>query len=83
MQSPLGKLGLYRCRGKSSDRILGWAEDFSAATAAHAVATLARESATKHRRCWRLPDAVVDQVPEWAGMIGRASQPPARSSRRR
>lgn len=67
-------LGLHRCRGKSSDQVLGWAEDFLAETAGHAVATLARESAARHRRAWRLPDAVVDEVPEWAAMIGHASK---------
>ncbi len=67
-------LGLHRCRGKNSDQVLGWAEDFPAETAGHAVATLARESTAKHRRTWRLPGAIVDQVPEWADMIGRASE---------
>jgi hypothetical protein len=71
-------LGLYRCRGKNSDQVLGWAEDFPAETAGHAVATLARESSGKHRRAWRLPDAIVDQIPEWAVMIGRASKPDSR-----
>ena len=71
-------LGLYRCRGQGSDRLLGWAEDFPAETAGNAVATLARESTAKHRRTWRLPGAVVDQVPEWADMIGHASKPASR-----
>lgn len=71
-------LGLYRCRRKNSDQVLGWAEDFPAETAGHAVATLARESSAKHRRAWRLPDAIVDQIPEWADMIGRASKPVSR-----
>ena len=71
-------LGLYRCRRKNSDQVLGWAEDFPAETAGHAVATLARESSTKHRRAWRLPDAIVDQMPEWADMIGHASKPASR-----
>lgn len=66
--------GLYRCRGKNSDQVLGWAEDFPAETAGHAVATLARESTAKHRCSWRLSGAIVDQVPEWADMIGRASE---------
>ena len=34
-------MGLYRCRGKNSDQVLGWAVDFPAETAGHAVATLA------------------------------------------
>ena len=66
--------GLYRCRGKNSDQVLGWAEDFPAETAGHAVATLARESTAKHRRTWRLSAAIVDRVPEWADMIGRVSE---------
>jgi len=66
--------GVYRCRGKNSDQVLGWAEDFPAETAGDAVATLARESTAKHGRTWRLPGAIVDQVPEWADMIGRASE---------
>ena len=68
-------LGLYRCRRKNSDQVLGWAADFLAETAGNAVATLTRESSAKHRRAWRLPDAIVDQTPEWADMIGRASKP--------
>lgn len=68
-------LGLYRCRGENSDQLLGWAEDFPAETAEHAVATLARESSAKHRRAWRLPETIVVRVPEWADMIGRASRP--------
>jgi hypothetical protein len=67
-------LGLYRCRGENSDQLLGWAEDFPAETAEHAVATLARESSTKHRRAWRLPETIVARVPEWADMIGHASR---------
>lgn len=68
-------LGLYRCRGKNSDLVLGWAVDFPAETAGNAVATLARESDARHRNTWRLGDAILDQVPEWAAMIGRASKP--------
>jgi len=68
-------LGLYRCRGENSDQVLGWVEDFPTETAGHAMATLARASILKHRRSWRLSDAIVDQVPEWAGMIRRVSKP--------
>jgi hypothetical protein len=71
-------LGLYRCRDKGSDRLLGWAEDFPAETAGEAVATLAHESAAKHKRSWRLPGAIVDQVPDWADMVRRASSPSSR-----
>lgn len=65
-------LGLYRCRDKNSDQVLGWAEDFPAETAGNAVAALARESAAKHGCTWSLPDAIVDRIPEWVDMIGRA-----------
>jgi hypothetical protein len=68
-------LGLYRCRGKNSDQLLGWAEDFPADTAGEAVAVLASESRAKHRRAWLLPDAVLAQMPEWVEMIGRCSKP--------
>jgi hypothetical protein len=76
-------LGLYRCRDQGADRVLGWADDFPAETAAHAVETLARESAAKHR-AWRLPQAFVDQVREWADLIKRAAdrRPPAARARR-
>jgi hypothetical protein len=67
-------LGLYRCDG-NSDQVLGWAVDFPAEAAGNAVATLAGESAARHRRTWRLGDAILDQVPRWASMIGRASEP--------
>lgn len=67
-------IGLYRCRGKGSDQVLGWAEDFPAELAGHAVDTLAGESKAKHGRAWLLPDATVEQVPQWAAMIERALQ---------
>jgi hypothetical protein len=71
-------LGLYRCRGKNSDQVLGWAEDFLAETAGQAVATLARESAAKHDRTWQLSDEILNRVTEWAAMISRASDPSRR-----
>ena len=71
-------LGLYRFRGQNSDGVLGWAEDFPADTAGHAVAMLARESAAKRRRAWRLLQAIVDRVPEWADLIDRAASPEPR-----
>jgi hypothetical protein len=71
-------LGLYRCRGRGPDLLLGWAEDFPEETAGEAVATLARESTARHRRSWRLPEALLDQVLDWADRIGRASRPPSR-----
>jgi hypothetical protein len=68
-------LGLYRCRGKSSDQLLGWAEDFPADAAGDAVTMLASESQAKHRSAWLLPDTVVARVPEWMEWIGRRSKP--------
>jgi hypothetical protein len=43
-------LGLYQCRGKNPDQVLGWAEDFPAETAVQAVAALTQESSGRHRR---------------------------------
>jgi hypothetical protein len=62
-------LGLYRCQGQTTDKVIGWAEDSPAESAAEAVATLARTSAAKHRRAWRLPAAFKERVPEWADLI--------------
>ena len=67
-------LGLYRCRGKNSHQVLGWAEDFPAETAGHVVATLAGDSVAKHRRPWRITDTVLLRVPEWVDIISRASE---------
>jgi hypothetical protein len=77
-------LGLYRSRDEGADRVLGWAEDFPAETAGHAVETLARESAPRRRRGWQLPQRFVDQLPEWADLIARAAgrRLPARKERR-
>ena len=67
-------LGLYRVRGKNSDQLLGWAEDFPAEGAGDALATLAQESAARHGRAWKLPERFVEAVPEWSTML----QPAAR-----
>ena len=72
-------LGLYRCRGKNSDQVLGWAEDFPAEAAGHAVATLACDSVAKHRRTWRLTDPIRARVPDWVDIISRASEPGSRT----
>ena len=68
-------LGLYRVRGKNSDQLLGWAEDFPAEGAGDALATLARESAATHGRAWKLPERFVKAVPEWSTMLQRAARP--------
>jgi hypothetical protein len=65
-------LGLYRCRGQTTDKVLGWAEDFPGEAAGEAVGTLTRQSGAKGRRSWRLPAGLMAEVPEWADLIERA-----------
>lgn len=67
-------LGLYRCQGQATDRVIGWAEDSPAEIAGEAVATLVRVGAAKDRRIWRLPAAFKEQVPEWADLIDRSGR---------
>ena len=68
-------LGLYRCRDKDADRVLDWAgEDFPVESACNSVATLARESAARRRRAWRLPQDFFARVPEWASLLQRATR---------
>ena len=67
-------LGLYRVRGKDSDQLLGWAEDFPAEGVGDALATLARESAARHGRAWKLSERFVEAVPEWSTMLQRAAR---------
>ena len=67
-------LGLYRCRGQATDKVLGWAEDFPAEAAGEAVGTLLGPRGTKGRRAWRLPAAFTTEVPEWAALIERAAR---------
>ena len=67
-------LGLYRCQGQTTDKVIGWAEDSPTEIAGEAVATLARASAAKHRRMWQLPAAFKKQVPEWADLIDRSGR---------
>jgi hypothetical protein len=64
-------LGLYRCRNQATDGVIEWASDAPAEMAGEALATLARASATKHRRAWRLPAAFTAQVPDWADLVDR------------
>lgn len=65
--------GLYHCRRGSE--LLECAEDFPENGAGDAVATLARLSAAKHRRRWKLPDAFIGQIPDWSKMLGRTGGP--------
>jgi hypothetical protein len=67
-------MGLHRLRGKERDGILGYAEDFPAEAAANAIATLARQSAARHRRRWKLAGPFVNALPDWAAMIERCSR---------
>jgi hypothetical protein len=68
-------LGLCRCRGHGAEAVLGYAEDFPAEAAGNAIATLKRESRTKYGRAWRLPDAIVNRMPEWAEIFGPGPRP--------
>lgn len=67
-------LGLYRCRGQTTDKVLGWAEDFLAEAAGEAVGTLTPLRDTKGRRTWPLPAGLAAEVPGWAELIGRAAR---------
>ena len=67
-------LGLYRVRGKNAEQLLGWAEDFPAEGAGDALDTLARESAARHGRAWKLSERFVEAVPEWSTMLQRAAR---------
>jgi hypothetical protein len=73
-------LGLYRLRkGAKGDGLVGWAPDFPAETAAHAVHTWRTGGDTRKRVAWRGPrkrpgfpqDFVEKFVPEWGSLIGR------------
>ena len=67
-------LGLYRCWGQTTDRVLGEAEDFPGEAAGEAVGTLTRLRGAKGRGAWRLPPGLTAEVPEWAELIGRAAR---------
>lgn len=68
-------LGLHRTKGANSDGPLGWAPDFPAEEACHAVAELIRASAPKGRGATRnrLVEALLELVPSWDEMITRAA----------
>jgi len=59
-----------RIRGSSPSRVRK-GQLLPAKTAGHAVATLARDSVAKHRRAWRIADAILARVPEWVDIIIR------------
>ena len=68
-------LGLHRANGANSDGPLGWAQDFPAEEACHAVAELIRAFPSKDRRATRdrLVEALVERVPTWVEMITTAA----------
>lgn len=75
-------LGLYRIRGMKGDEFLGWAPDFPADAAAHAVRILAgREDAKRtkgngHAGPRLDPEFADKRVPEWRDLITRAAERP-------
>ena len=62
-------------KGANSDGPLGWAPDFPAEAACHAVAELIRASSSKDRGATRnrLLEALLELVPRWDEMITRAA----------
>lgn len=72
-------LGLYRLRGVTDHAVLGWAPDFPAETAAHAVETWCTggdskaDAQRKPRKRPAFPQRFVDEyVPEWHSLIAQA-----------
>lgn len=68
-------LGLHGADETSSDGLLGWAPDFPAESACHAVVELvqacpAEDRATAHDR---LVEVVWEQAPEWAHAVEQAA----------
>jgi len=68
-------LGLHKAKGVGSDGPLGWAPDFPAEEACHAVAELLRACPAKDRGTVRdgLVETLGGIVPEWVEMIERAA----------
>jgi len=67
--------GLYRAKDKDSDGPLGWAPDFPAEEACHAVAELLRACPGQTRTAvrTRILDALAADVPDWAAMLNRTA----------
>lgn len=67
--------GLYKAKDSPSDGPLGWAPDFLAEEAGHAVAELLRASPDRTRDTirTRLMDAIAADAPDWAEMLKRAA----------
>ncbi len=62
-------VGLYRVRGKNSDAVLGWAEDFPLEAASQTLSIL--RAAGRASRRWSLPKEVEQEVPAWASSLAR------------
>ena len=60
-------LGLYRCRGQTTDKVLGWAEDFPGEAAGEAIGMLTRLRGAKGRGAWRLPPRAHGRRPRVGG----------------
>jgi hypothetical protein len=69
-------IGLHTAEGAESDGPLGWAPDFPAEAACHAVAELIRAAPTENRKNTRedLLDALAGDVPDWSEMLQRAAK---------
>jgi len=67
--------GLYKARGTASDGPLGWAPDFPAEEAGHAVAELLRAIPDQSKNSIRtlLLAAIADDVPDWVEMLTRTA----------
>ena len=67
--------GLYKARRIPSDGPLGWAPDFPAEEAGHAVAEVLRAIPDESREAIhaRLVDAFTADVPDWAEMLTRVA----------
>jgi hypothetical protein len=68
-------LGLYKAKDSPSDGPLGWAPDFPAEHAGHAVSELMRASPAQTRDVirTRLLEVIVADAPNWSEMLTRAA----------
>jgi hypothetical protein len=68
-------LGLYKAKDSPSDGPLGWAPDFPAEQAGHAVSELMRASPAQTRDVirTRLLEVIVADAPNWSEMLTRAA----------
>lgn len=68
--------GLCMAKETKSDGALGWAPDFPAEEACHAVAELVRACPAERRKNTRdhLLDALAGDVPDWSEMLDRVAE---------